>query len=299
MIKLSNGHEFQFMVASGALGYDGWGWPWERPLCRIGLIRPELFTVVTKTITLKAINPNGFCWWKPWQHVRLISGGAVNKFGLVNPGIEWWCRNIGPQANLKRLPLVVSIAGETDELWQLAQALDIFDLAGIEVNVSCPNRPLPNLKKAIEMVLTVKRYSRFPLLVKVSAIQDCCNIAYRLRDVAEAVSLNGVPWETVFPKTRSPLWRLQERIGGNGGGVSGKPAQKHNWKAVDQLAMLKIPPVIAPDIMEYGDLDKVDELGASAYSFGAIHLRAPCKPTRIVRRRLAWQSRNNPDLVYK
>ncbi len=45
MITLSNGHCFEYMVASGALGFDGNGWPWERPLVALGLIKPELFTI--------------------------------------------------------------------------------------------------------------------------------------------------------------------------------------------------------------------------------------------------------------
>jgi hypothetical protein len=39
------------MVASGALAFDGKGWPWERPLVWLGLIKPELFTVVIKSLT--------------------------------------------------------------------------------------------------------------------------------------------------------------------------------------------------------------------------------------------------------
>ena len=32
MIKLSNNHSFDFVVASGALGFTGKGWWWEKPL---------------------------------------------------------------------------------------------------------------------------------------------------------------------------------------------------------------------------------------------------------------------------
>ncbi len=91
MIALSNDHVFTYMVASGALAFDGKGWPWERPLVWSGLIKPELFTVVIKSLTRNP-RPGNLRWWKPWTCVRLIPGGAVNKVGLTNPGIEWWCR---------------------------------------------------------------------------------------------------------------------------------------------------------------------------------------------------------------
>ncbi len=31
MIKLKNGYILEFLAASGALGFDGRGWPWEQP----------------------------------------------------------------------------------------------------------------------------------------------------------------------------------------------------------------------------------------------------------------------------
>ncbi|HEY4504003.1 MAG TPA: hypothetical protein VJJ28_02755 [Candidatus Paceibacterota bacterium] len=87
MITLANGHKFKYMVASGALAFDGKGWPWERPLVWLGLIKPELFTVVIKSLT-RTSRVGNLRWWKPWTCVRLIPGGSVNKVGLTNPGIE-------------------------------------------------------------------------------------------------------------------------------------------------------------------------------------------------------------------
>lgn len=169
------------MVASGALAFDGLGWWWERPLVRFGLVKPELFTVVLKTLTRQPRKGN-LRWWKPWDCVALIKDGAVNK--------------------------------------------------------------------------------------------------------------------VAFPDKRSPLHRLEKRVGGGGGGVSGKPAQRFNWEAVDKLAEQGVLPVIGPSIMQYEDIGKMRRLGAKAYSFGAIHLPSypiwlkpwtiftnPCKPTQFVERK--------------
>ncbi len=287
MFELSNGHKVQFVVASGGLGFDGLGWPWEWPLRWTGLIRPRLFTAATKTLTLNP-DPGYFRWWKPRECFRLIPGGAVNKFGLGNLGLKWWCKKIGPLVNAGCLPpLIVSIWGDEEELRQMARALNEFDLEALEVNVSCPNRAPLSVREAVSRVLTVKSVSRFPILVKVSVAQDYCGIASKLRGIAEGISLNSVPWEIAFPDERSPLWRLQERVGGGGGGVSGLPAQKFNWHAVRQLAKLNAMSVIAPSIMEYADLAKVDALKADAYSFGVIHVRTPWQPTQIALRWLA------------
>ena len=66
------------------------------------------------------------------------------------------------------------------------------------------------------------------------------------------------------------------------GGVSGKPAQKHNWAAVEALAKQGSLPVVGPSAMEFEDMKKLRKLGAKAISFGAIHLRTPWKPTSFI-----------------
>ena len=289
MITLTNSHEFKYMVASGALAYDGKGWPWERLLVWLGIIRPEFFTVVTKTLTLHPRAGN-LRMWKPWDCIRLLpSGGAVNKVGLTNPGFDWWCRKVGPKVNRDKIPIIVSIFGTRAELKEMAKILrqSGFDIVGIEVNnLSCPNSgdPLKDVQSVAEDVRVVREESDLPVLAKLSVDQPYLEIAQAIERDAEAIALNSVRWETVFPHDVTPLHKLEKRVGGGGGGVSGKPAQKHNWKAVEELCNQKALPVIAPSIMEFGDLAKVRALGADAVSFGAIHLRTPWKPTSIVLR---------------
>jgi len=274
------------MVASGALAFDGRGWLWERPLVWLGLIKPELFTVVIKTLTLTPRKGN-LRWWKPWTCVRLIPRGAVNKVGLTNPGIDWWCNKVAPTINFQKYPIVGSISGEKDELKEMAKKLNHFELVGLEVNVSCPNtgHALEMAELVINSVKTVKFISRHPIIVKVSVNQDYLAIAHGLTRIAEAISINSVPWETVFANSkRTPLWKLEKQVGGGGGGVSGKPAQKYNWEAVEALTKQGSLPVIGPSIMEFEDMEIVKKLGAKAYSFGTIHLRTPWKPTSFIKR---------------
>ncbi len=286
MITLSNGHSFKYMVASGALAFDGKGWPWERPLMWLGLIKPELFTVVIKSLTRHPRKGN-LRWWKPSECVRLIPGGAVNKIGLTNPGIEWWCKEVAPKLDFQKFPIAGSIFGDEKELVEMAEMLNHFDLVALEVNVSCPNtgHAIEMAELVVNIVKAVKRASRHPIIVKVSADQDYLAIARGLAETAEAVSLNSVPWKTVFTNgEQTPLAKLEQQVGGGGGGVSGKPAQKHNWAVVEALAQDGSLPVIGPSVMEFEDMDRVRNLGAQAVSFGAIHLRTPWKPTSFVKK---------------
>ena len=283
MIKLSNGHVLDYVVASGSLAFDGRGWPWEKPLVRAGLIRPELFAVVLKTLTRRPRAGN-LRWHKPWSCVRLVSGGSVNKVGLTNPGVEWWCRDVAPGLDFRGQSLVASIFGDANELGDMASMMNRFDLIALEVNPSCPNtgHALETADAVIRGVEAVKAVSRHPVIVKVSAGQDYRAIARGLVGTAEAIALNSVPWEMAFPERRSPLWRLERQVGGGAGGVSGRPAQTLNWRAVREIASDGTLPVIAPSIMEFADLERVRALGAEAVSFGAVHLRTPWKPTAIV-----------------
>jgi dihydroorotate dehydrogenase len=304
MITLSNGHTFEYMIASGALAFDGKGWIWERALVWLGAIKPQLFTVVVKSLTRKPRKGN-LRWWKPWECVRLIPGGAINKVGLTNPGIEWWCKKVGPKLDYRKYHFVVSLFGNKQELVEMAGMLNRFDLVGIELNVSCPNagHSMEEAQIVVETVKAVKQVGRHPILVKLSVDQDYLAIAQGLVGSAEAISLNTVPFarlENLFPNRRSPLWKLEKRVGGGGGGVSGKPAQSLNWQAVANLAKQNCLPVIAPSVLSASDIDAVRKLGTQAVSFGTIHLPThpiwlhplslfanPCKPTRILRKSMS------------
>jgi len=295
------------VIASGALGFDGKGWFWERPLVRLGLIELDLFTVVLKTLTLnprrgnlQMRNPLTWLPCSPWGCVKFIPGGVVNKVGLSNKGFYWWCKKIAPKINFDKRSIVVSIWGARDECVEMARELNRFNLTAIEWNDSCPNtgHALTGVEASIETAKAIKAVSRHPIIAKVSVDQDYLAIARELVGVVEAFDFNSVKMETVFPEMKKgPLWRLERRVGGGGGGVSGEPAQIHNWRAVEALAKQGLIPVIAPSIMEYGDMCFVRRLGARAVSFGAIHLAShsiwlkpwtiftnPCKPTSFVRR---------------
>lgn len=300
MIRLRNNHQFEYMVASGALGFDGKGWLWEQPLVWLGLIQPELFTVVMRTVTrqprlypvcnLSWIRPWTWLPWSPWSCVRFLKdGGTVNKVGLYNPGIDWWCKKVAPRIDFHRVPLVASIYGDKRELVESAIKFNLFDFVGIEVNDSCPNtgHGMAQVETIVENVKEVRKVSRHPVIIKVSVAQDYLAIARMLEGIAEAISLNSVPWNIAFPNGEiTPLAKLEKRVSGGGGGVSGKPAQCENWKAVATLAAQRKLPVIGPSVMNENDVQTVRRYGASAISFGAIHLRTPWKPTTIVRKEM-------------
>jgi dihydroorotate dehydrogenase len=278
MIKLSNGHEFNFMAPSGTFAYDGKGWFWEKTLIATGLINPKQFTVVTKTLTMEPRKGN-LHWYKPWDCMRFIPDGVVNAVGLANPGISWWCQKIGPQVDSSILPIIGSIQGEPHEIRGMAIMLNPCGLVGLEINVSCPNADdgiLEDPEKIITSCKTVAYNSRYPIILKLSVVHDIETIVPAVQDYVQAFSINSVPWNIAFPGQESPLVHL------GGGGVSGKAAQKANWELVRRISQLTSVPIIAPDIWEYKDIHQAMMCGAKACSFGSLFLRHPLRPSQIL-----------------
>lgn len=277
MIKFSNGHKFEYMAASGALG-DGRGWPWERLLCRIGLINPSLFTVVIKTLTRhpRKGNPRWYLCIRP-----LKGGGFVNALGLPNIGVKRWCDEIAPSIDFSSISLVGSIfSNNIDELQETAIMLNRFDFKALEINPSCPNtgEELQNTEFVIKSCKAANKVSHFPIILKMSVVHDIETIIPEVKKNIEAISINSVPWKIVFPDRPSPFASL------GGGGVSGKVAQKHTWGLVEKLAKKTSMPVICPSVWNYEDIAELRKRGAVAISFGSIFLGHPCRPTQFARR---------------
>lgn len=282
MIRFSNGHIFEYMTASGALGFDGKGWPWEQPWRWLGLLDPTLFTSVIKTLTLRPMEGN-LRWYNPFRCVRLINNGVVNAVGLSNPGVNWWCKKIGPSVNSAKIPLIASIFGEPEELAEMARILNSFDLVGLEINISCPNTEtgiLQDTAKVIASCKAVKSNSSLPLILKMSVTHDVSRIVREAENLVEAISINSVPWAIAFPNRQSPL----ENLGG--GGVSGKAAQQFTWDLVKQLTRLTTISIIGPSVWNFDDLSKIRNLGAKAISFGSIFMCHPWRPTLYVQKEL-------------
>lgn len=264
----------------------------------LGLIQPKLFTNVIKTLTRHPRKGN-LRWWKPWTCVKLIPGGAVNKVGLTNKGIEWWCNTVAPKIDFSQIKVIGSIFGEEDDLVYMAIRLKEFPLVALEINHSCPNSGdrLQETQAIIAGTKRVKEVTGFPIILKLAITQDYLTIARELQGIVEAISFNSVPWSTVFPAKRSPLWRLERKVGGGGGGVSGLPIQFLNWKAVRELSVQGLIPVIGSSVMSYKDILELKALGAQAISFSTVHLPTypiwlnpwtlftnPCRPTAWVKK---------------
>ncbi|MBI1957119.1 MAG: nitronate monooxygenase [Candidatus Niyogibacteria bacterium] len=301
MIRFSNGQTAMFFAASGSMGFDGRGWLWERWMPKRWL-DPSLFWVATKTLALSRRKGNSRFRWLSWLNVRpLFRNGTlvgwVNALGMPGPGFGPWLLEEGRSfAQMNGVVSLASVEGDIQTrainlaLMMLAVCGAMKNLAALEVNVSCPNTEngkLPTAEEVVYLLREIKESASrsslkksHPIIVKLSVAQDYCEIARRLEKdrLAEAISINSVPWKRVFPARTSPFAKF------GGGGVSGKIAQEHTWEMVQKLSEASSIPVIAPSIWNYEDIDHAMQLGAQAVSFGSVFMATPWWPTQAVRR---------------
>lgn len=280
MIRLSNGHSFEYMTASGAMRYDGLGWPWEWPLVKLRSIDPSLFTHVIKTLTFYPRRGN-LRWWNPLGCIRVWADGTLNAVGLTNPGFWWWFYQVGLLLDGVKQKLIASITGSFFELKEMATALNDVELVAVELNFSCPNTG-ENLADSSRQVLQscslVQSVCHHPLIAKLSVGHNYREIVPALQGLVEAISINSVPWSMMHPRRPSPLAHL------GGGGVSGRRAQAHTWPMISELVQMTDIPVIGCSVWHYEDLVKLWGMGVKAISFGAVHIPFPTRPTWMVRR---------------
>lgn len=289
MIKLKNNYKLDFICASGALGWYGEGWWWERPLRWLGFICSEELTVVSKTLTFEPVVGN-LRWWCPWRCVRLIKGGAVNAVGLTNPGYRWWIEKIPARIEKKGWKVIPSIMPKTrEEAAKMAKAFSKCPIVGIEINLSCPNvEHDASVRHAVDIVETVLENTDFPVIVKLGYQDPFKEICLELDGKVDAFDLiNAVTWDKVFPGKPSPLKKYNLS-----GAVSGSEIVEY---ARDALAQVKIARVKTP-IISGGGIDCEEEIyarrvmGASGYSLGVIFLRKPWLPKKIIREcRRTWR----------
>ncbi|MGA2417634.1 MAG: hypothetical protein ABSF55_00075 [Candidatus Staskawiczbacteria bacterium] len=290
MIRLSNGVEFEYVNASGALNYDGNGYLPEQPLRMTGYLNSSLPRSITIAKSL-TFNPNkgNFKWYWPWGCIRPIwDGGEIigvhNAYGLTNPGYLRWCRKIGSRVDSSKIRLAVSICGEPDELAEMAAAVSDFDIVAVEVNVGCPNTKggvKLNPGKIIESCHKVKSRTQKPVFLKVSVAHQGVmpEILKGIEDVVEVLEINSVPWDMVFPGRKSPLAKF------GGGAVSGKIVQRITWPFAELLTSMTQIPVVWPSMWDYSDIGLVEKVGAQAKSFGSVYTFHPWRPTAFIRRK--------------
>jgi dihydroorotate dehydrogenase len=103
-------------------------------------------------------------------------GGMLNSIGLQNPGVDAVIERYAALWAGWQVPVIVNVAGESIEDYvAVAKRLDgVPGVAGIELNISCPNVGKGGLQFAVDrdaagaVTAAVRRATDLPLMVKLS-----------------------------------------------------------------------------------------------------------------------------------
>jgi dihydroorotate dehydrogenase (NAD+) catalytic subunit len=255
------------MVASGTFGYG----PEYADLMDLN----QLGAIVVKGICLEATKGN------PTPRTVEVTSGLINAIGLQNPGVSGFVHDYMPFLRKYQVPVIVNIWGKTvEEYAEVAARFDeVEGIAGLEVNVSCPNikegRCLfganPEMFKRV--VTEVRTRTRLPLIVKLAP--DLTNITSFAKMAQEcganAISLiNSIPAMAIDIETRRP------KLGNVTGGLSGPAIRPIAIKLVWEAAKaVKIPVIGIGGIMNANDAIEFMIAGASAVAVGTANFVDP------------------------
>lgn len=241
----------------------------------------RLGAVVVKGTTLRPRRGN--------DGVRMAEtpAGMLNSIGLENPGVDSFLQTILPRLSPYGMNVIVNISGSSaDEYGELAKLLDVPGVAGIELNVSCPNVKeggilFGTLPDAVsEVVRAAKANTKKPVILKLSPnVTDIVPIAQAAeRAGADALSLiNTLLGMAIDIHTRRPV------LGNITGGLSGPAVKPVALRLVWQTAQaVKIPIIGMGGIMTAEDAIEFFLAGASAIAVGTANFVDPAVTENII-----------------
>ena len=206
--------------------------------------------------------------------------GMLNCIGLQNPGVDVFLCEILPRIKQLDTPIIVNINGNVQEDYAyLAEVLDESGVAGIEVNISCPNTRhgcmafgvIP--ETAANVTAEVKKRTSLPVIVKLSPnVTDITEIARAVEAAgADAVSLiNTLVGMAIDTRTWQPV------LGNVVGGLSGPAVKPVALRMVWQTAQaVKIPVIGMGGITSANDAVEFLLAGASAMAVGTANFVNP------------------------
>ncbi|MGH7179006.1 MAG: dihydroorotate dehydrogenase [Tepidisphaeraceae bacterium] len=245
----------------------------------------KLGAFVTKSITREERKGN--------EPARIVEtrAGMLNTIGLANVGLRRFLEEKVLLIRKMPCPVIVNVAGHsTDDYVETCGAMDGVDcLAGVELNVSCPNvkdgltfgtNPA-RLKELTREVKTALR--RKPLIVKLSPNVDDIVLTARaaIEGGADALSLVNT-----FTAMSIDVEKRRPRLANVTGGLSGpaiKPIALHMISRVYRNVArdARIPLIGMGGIQTWQDAVEFILAGATAVGIGTTLFIDPSAPNRI------------------
>jgi len=240
----------------------------------------RLGAVVTKSITLRPREGH------PPPRLVEVRAGMLNAIGLANVGLERFLDEKLPALARFDVPVIANVAGSTPEEYvEVCRALDAAEgVAGIELNVSCPNVDRGGMEFGVEVAALTRlveavraEVSRSALVVKLSPnVTDIAETARAAVDAgADALTLiNTLRGMAIDPWTGRPA--LTNRTGGLSGPAI-KPVAVYMVRRVwEQVAGPREVPIVGLGGVQFPE-DVIEFLraGATAVAVGTANFVDP------------------------
>ncbi len=272
-IKLKN----PVMTASGTFGYGQEYAPFV-DLNRLG-------AMILKGITLKPKMGN------PPSRVIETPSGMLNAIGLQNVGVEVLIKEKLPYLKKFDTPVIINVSGDTiEEYVELARRLgevsEEMGVAGLEVNISCPNVKKGGMawgtdaKATYKIINNIRKTTSLPLIAKLTPnVTDIKTIAQAAEEAgADALSLiNTLVGMAIDIDSRKP------KLANVSGGLSG-PAVKPValWLVWQVFQTVSIPVIGIGGIIKVEDALEFIIAGARAIEIGTANFVNPRVTIEII-----------------
>ena len=217
------------------------------------------------------------------------AAGMLNAIGLQNIGAQAFLEEKLPRLRqFKNIVVMANVFGYAREDYERTVEIlnDGEGIAAFELNVSCPNTAHGGIqfgsdpRSLDEVVTTVKRVARRPLIVKLSPnVTSIAQMAYVAQEAgADALSLvNTFVAMAIDPETRKP------RIANVTAGLSGPAIKPIAVRMVyDAAHAVKIPVIGMGGISTAEDVIEFMLAGATAVQIGTASYWDPCATEKIV-----------------
>jgi len=242
----------------------------------------QLGAFTTKGITVEAQSGN------KTPRIAETSAGIINSIGLENPGVENFIREVLPETKEYTLPILANISGYSEQDFiSLAEKLEgREELAGIEVNLSCPNIKGGGMvfgtdpEKVFEITKKVREvYSGYIIVKLTPNITDITKTAL----AAEKAGADAVAMINTLSAMKIDIDQQKPLLANTFGGLSGPAVRPVAVKMVYQTyKKIGIPILGLGGVRSGSDVIEFMLAGATAVGIGTVNMIDPTAGPRII-----------------
>lgn len=214
--------------------------------------------------------------------------GMLNAVGLQNKGVDHFIHHIYPNIKHYNTNIFVNVSGSTvsDYVKTAEKIAPLADIAGIELNISCPNVKEGGMAfgtspaLAAEVTAAVKKVYHKTLIVKLSPnVTDITTVARAVEDAgADALAvINTLLGIAIDAEKRKPI--LSTITGGLSGPCIKPVALRMVWQVAN---VVKIPIIGIGGIMNTTDAIEFLLAGATAVQVGTANFIDPQITIKII-----------------